>query len=448
MFACGPSSHRVVTFSMESSRYASPRLVACHECDALYRLRPLRPGEHSDCKRCGSRLAGRRKNGVQRAAAFFLGGAVLFFVANFFPFLSVDAGGQKNTVRLSTAVSELAVDGGLGVAFGVAFFLLVAPLVLVVGNLYILLPLLAGRSAPGSARVARFVRTMEEWAMVEVFFVGVLVSLLKLGALATLGFGVGFWALLAFVPCIAAARSILARHELWARLAAAAHTPSPSTDVPHSDRPSAAARGLACCHACGSVAPVSGDRHDNCPRCNAALHLRKQDSVARTFALTVASLLLYFPAMFLPIMAVGGIQGTEANTILGGVVTFWHHGSYLVAAIIFTASVLIPVAKLIALFWLCFVTRAQRKRQPTEADAITVTKVYRLTELVGRWSMVDVFVVAVLVATVQLGGLMQIRPGGAALAFAGVVVLTMLAALSYDPRLVWDRVTSPEESLA
>ena len=430
---------------MKSSRYASPRLVACHECDSLYRLRPLRPGEHSDCTRCGSRLAGRRKNGVQRAAAFFLGGAVLFFVANFFPFLSVDAGGQQNTVRLWTAVSQLAADGGLGIAVGVAFFLLVAPLIFVIGNLYVLLPLLAGRSAPGSARVARFVTTMEEWAMVEVFFVGALVSLLKLGALAKLGFGAGFWALLVFVPCIAAARSILARHELWARLAAAARTSSPSADVAHSDLPSAAARGLACCHACGLVTPSSAH---HCPRCHAALHLRKTDSVARTFALTAASLLLYFPANFLPIMEVGGIQGTESNTILGGVVTFWHHGSYLVAAIIFTASVLIPVAKLIALFWLCHVTRARRKRPPTNADALTVTKVYRLTELVGRWSMVDVFVVAVLVATVQLGGLMQIRPGGAALAFAGVVVLTMLAALSYDPRLVWDRVVSPEKSPA
>ncbi len=370
---------------------------------------------------------------------------MLFFVANFFPFLSVKAAGQENTIQLWTAVSTLAEGGGLGVAVAIAFFLLLAPLIFVLGNLYILLPLLVGRSAPGSARIARFVTAIEEWAMVEVFFVGVLVSLLKLSALAKLEFGAGFWALLIFVPCIAAARSTLDRHELWARLAAASRTSRPPAEVPHSNLPSAAARRLACCHTCGSVAPTSG-HHDPCPRCRAPLHLRKPDSITRTFALTFASLLLYFPANLLPIMAIGGIQGNKVNTILGGVITFWHHGSYLVAGIIFTASVLIPVAKLIALFWLCYTTRAQRTLPPTQADALTATKVYRLTELVGRWSMVDVFVVAVLVAAVQLGGLMQIRPGGAALAFAGVVVLTMLAALSYDPRLVWDRTTAPENS--
>jgi len=382
---------------------------------------------------------------VQRATALFLGGAVLFGVAIFCPFLTVGAGGQGNTVHLWTAISQLAEEDGVGVAMAVALFLIVAPLILVLGNLYLLLPLLLGKAAPGSSKVARAVTTMEEWAMVEVFFVGVLVALLKLGSLAKLGYGEGFWALLAFVPCITAARSVLERHELWARLSAAADFHRPQSHVPPSDLPSAAARGLACCHTCGSVA-TAASHHSPCPRCSTSLHLRKPSSLARTLALTVASLLLYFPANLLPIMDVSGIKGTGASTILGGVVTFWHHGSYLVAAIIFTASVLIPVAKLIALFWLCHITKAQRKRPPTNADALAATKVYRLTELVGRWSMVDVFVVAVLVATVQFSGVMQIRPGGAALAFAGVVVLTMLAALSYDPRLVWDRATPDENS--
>lgn len=194
------------------------------------------------------------------------------------------------------------------------------------------------------------------------------------------------------------------------------------------DPASAAASGLALCHACGRVEPVTLER---CPRCTAHLHLRTPESLQRTLALTFASLLLYFPANLLPILKVESITGAQANTIVGGVIQFWQTGDYPVAIIIFCASVMIPVLKIISLLWLCLAARLGR-------HPLAMTRIYRVTEVIGRWSMVDVFVVAILVAVVQLGSVITIHPGPAAVSFASVVVLTMLAAISFDPRLIWD----------
>lgn len=192
--------------------------------------------------------------------------------------------------------------------------------------------------------------------------------------------------------------------------------------------PTAASRGLASCGSCGKLQPV---RAGHCARCGARLSLRKPRSLQRTWALTIAAAVLYLPANLLPIMRANGIAGGGENTILGGVVEFWGMGAYPIAIVIFTASVVIPLLKLIAIILLC---RAAR----TGGNPRVMTRVFRVTEMVGRWSMIDVFVVAILVAVVQFGNLMSIEPGPAALAFAGVVGLTMLAAISFDPRLVWD----------
>ncbi len=191
---------------------------------------------------------------------------------------------------------------------------------------------------------------------------------------------------------------------------------------------SAAARGQALCDVCALVSPVKEGR---CPRCDSRLHLRLRDSLQRTWALTIAATILYFPANLLPVLRVDSVTGDSASTIVGGVIQFWQQADYPVAIIIFTASVMIPVLKIFSIVTLCFAARSGRRPQ-------RMTKLYRVTEFIGRWSMVDVFVVAILVAVVQLGSTISIHPGAAALSFAGVVVLTMLAAMSFDPRLIWD----------
>jgi paraquat-inducible protein A len=170
----------------------------------------------------------------------------------------------------------------------------------------------------------------------------------------------------------------------------------------------------------------------HCPRCHAPLHLRKPDSLQRTIALTIGAVVLYFPANLLPVLQVEStLQGTRQSTIVGGVVQFWQSGDYPVALIIFIASVMIPILKILSIAVLCLGARSGRWPR-------ALTRLYRVTDYVGRWSMVDVFVVAILVGVVQLGSVMTINAGEGALAFAGVVLLTIFAAHSFDPRLIWD----------
>ena len=201
---------------------------------------------------------------------------------------------------------------------------------------------------------------------------------------------------------------------------------------------SAASRGLALCHVCGMVSPVDERR---CPRCDGALHLRLRNSLQRTWALTLGALLLYFPANLLPVLKVESFTGDSQNTIMGGVIQFWQQADYPVAIIIFVASVMIPVLKIISIVALCLAARSGHSPRG-------MSRLYRITEFIGRWSMVDIFVVAILVAVVQLGSTISIHPGAGALSFAAVVILTMFAAMSFDPRLIWDaaaRSDQPEE---
>ncbi len=199
----------------------------------------------------------------------------------------------------------------------------------------------------------------------------------------------------------------------------------------------AAAAGLAACHTCRKVTPATVD---HCPRCGAALHLRMTDSLPRTTALLITAAILYVPANVLPIMTTDQLGRAIDSTILGGVVLLWKLGSYPVASVIFIASVLVPLGKMLALAVLCWSVFTGDVTRPRERAVL-----YRVTEIVGRWSMVDVFVVAILVALIQLGGFLSIRPGSAALTFCGVVMITMLAAESFDPRLIWDRLGSPDD---
>jgi len=200
---------------------------------------------------------------------------------------------------------------------------------------------------------------------------------------------------------------------------------------------SAASRGLASCHTCMRLAPA--ELH-HCPRCGSGLHLRKEHSLQRTLALLITATILYIPANLYPIMHTDQLGKTEPSTILGGVVLLIHLGSVPIAAVIFIASVMVPLGKLMALYYLVFTVHIGRKVGQRQHSVM-----YRITELIGKWSMIDVFVVAILVALVHLGGLLVIRPGIAAVSFAGVVIVTIIAAESFDPRLMWDELDNNDD---
>lgn len=189
------------------------------------------------------------------------------------------------------------------------------------------------------------------------------------------------------------------------------------------------ARGLQGCPICTSVG--SADKV-HCAGCGATLHAGWAESIQQTWAWLLTSAMLYLPANFLPITYTLYFGKETESTILGGVVKFWEHGDRPIAIIIFTASVLVPLGKMVVLAWMCLSVQLGSSFALRQK-----TILYRITEYIGRWSMIDVFVVGILVALIQLGNIMTVRPGIAAVAFAGMVVTQMLAAASFDPRLLW-----------
>ena len=196
--------------------------------------------------------------------------------------------------------------------------------------------------------------------------------------------------------------------------------------------PTGRALGLLSCECCGLVSEAAGGAA-RCPRCQFALHASKPDSLQRCAAYITAATVLYIPANVLPIISTASfVSGREQHTILGGIVELWKSGSWELSAIVFIASIAVPILKILALALL--VATAQRRSRWRQIERASL---YRLLETVGHWSMLDVFVVVLLVGMVRFGALANVEPSAGLLAFGAVVVLTMLASSSFDPRLIW-----------
>jgi paraquat-inducible protein A len=196
--------------------------------------------------------------------------------------------------------------------------------------------------------------------------------------------------------------------------------------------------GLTSCHCCQLLVRMpaaSPHSRARCPRCGSLVHLRKPDSLARTWALVIAAVIFYVPANLLPITHVTSLGHVQSDTIMSGVIYFIQSGSWPIALVIFVASVFVPLLKLVILVYLLVSVRRRSRWRPRDRS-----KLYRITEVIGRWSMVDIFVVTILVALVHLGALASIEAGPGALYFAAVVVITMFAAMTFDPRLIWDNL--------
>jgi paraquat-inducible protein A len=192
--------------------------------------------------------------------------------------------------------------------------------------------------------------------------------------------------------------------------------------------------GLVACDTCGNPHRTELTKSPlTCTRCGSSMNFRKRNSINRTWALVIAAYVLLIPANLMPVMATGSLFGTEKDTIFGGVVFLWTSNSQILAIILFCASIVIPIAKLISLTFLLISVQLHSEWKPHFR-----AKLYRVVEAIGRWSMIDVYVATMLTALVQFGDLMSIRAGPGAIAFASVVVLTIFAAKSFDPRLIWD----------
>jgi paraquat-inducible protein A len=403
---------------------ATVQIIACHDCGLLHHMRALPKGGAAACTRCGAVLFRRKVNSIDRALMLTFAALVLFVIANSFPFLTFELEGRSTTSTLVTGVLMLYQDAMWPLAVLVLGVTILVPLAKFLATAYVLLPLRLNRRPWGLARVFRAVEIMHPWAMMEVFLLGVVVAYVKLSDLAQLELGIALFAFVALILVMIAAEVALEPREVWDRLgrqAAASSLTGKDSD------------SLVGCHACDQVCRLTRGGHAHCPRCGAALHRRKPHSLARTWALLIAACILYIPANLLPVMTVTSFGRGEPDTILSGVKTLIAAGMWPVAILVFFASITVPVLKIVALIFL--LTSVQRGSRWRPRDR---TVLYRLVESVGRWSMVDIFMISILVALVNLGAIASIVPGPGAIAFASVVILTMIAAMTFDPRLIWD----------
>jgi paraquat-inducible protein A len=199
--------------------------------------------------------------------------------------------------------------------------------------------------------------------------------------------------------------------------------------------------GIMICAECHELNKVTADTDNpTCSRCGAQVHPRSPNSLVRTWALLITAAILYIPANVLPIMTVNSLGQGDPSTIMSGVIQLMQHGMYPIAAVVFVASILVPTFKLIGLGLLLF---SVQRRLPMSARQRML--MYRFIEFIGRWSMLDIFVIAILVAVVNFGRLASVEANLGAVAFATVVILTMLAAITFDPRLIWDNTESDND---
>lgn len=409
-------------------------LLRCPDCDLLQALPPLPRGGTARCRRCRAVLRRRRSHGPTNAYLLTLAAAPLFLVANLFPFLVLDLPGGKQSSRLlSASWSLLAHDMPV---VGLLVFLLVflAPATVLVVDLLVLGPLSHGRRLPVAARLFRWAEHVRPWAMLDVYLLGIIVAYVKLRDMADIVFGPGFFAFLGTLLLLVGADAVREPGQVWERFG----------------RQTRAALGalrtlgdLVSCHTCLQLLrlrDVAPDHRLRCPRCGGTVHRRQPASVTRAWAYLVAAVALYLPANILPVMTVTFLGKTQSDTILSGVHELALAGMWPLAVLVFFASFVVPIMKMIGLAYLLLSIRFG-----WHAGRRARTRLHRLITYVGRWSMIDVFVVGLLAALVTAGSIAAIRPELGAAAFALVVVLTMLASESFDARLIWDAAGEADE---
>lgn len=404
-------------------------LVACPHCNLIHQFVALHRGQSAACQRCGTRLHDTHAEKLDFPLAFALAGAVVFVLMWFFPLLSLSLQGPVVDTTLPGAVGALYRQGLWALTILVAWAALIAPGLMIATKLYVLFPMRQNRVPVGFVWVMRGIRHLQMWSMVEVFMLGVLVSLVKLDKVGEAHAAIGTWLCVALMLLVTSLENMFDSRCLWARYARLQAAQAGGTAPCAVQGRETRAAKLCVCKECGLICH---EHVAECPRCHSTLHAAHRNSQSRCLALLLASLVLYFPANLLTMMETTSAFDVQNDTIISGVVYLWRNGSPDLAIIVFVASVVVPLLKILVLGMLLACVKWRWPIPPHQQG-----RLYRLIEVIGKWSMLDLFVLALLCALVDFGPLASVRVGPAANAFGAVVVLTMLAASAFDPHLIW-----------
>lgn len=398
--------------------------ILCPQCDLLVEIPAISVGQKAKCPRCHTTLTSRWKEPRRWPIGYAVSALFMLLLANLFPFVNMRVAGLGSEVTLIQIPQVLVSENYASMA---SLFMIVVQLLPAICMLSIIILCMDTRlSTLWKVSIARTLFRLKAWCMVEIFLAGVLVSFVKLMAYGDVGVGTSFIPYVLFCLLQLRAFQCTDRYWLWQQV-----EPAPRPNQLLRIGESGLSQGLRSCQCCMAILPVE---QLLCSRCETKGHARRKNSVQWTMALLVTSILLYIPANLLPIMITQVLGTPMPSTIMAGVILLWSEGSYPVSMVILIASILVPTLKMIAIGWLCWDASSNKA-----IDRERLHVIYEVVEFVGRWSMIDVFVIAVLSALVRMGQLMSIYPDIGALLFAGVVILTMFAAMIFDPRLIWDR---------
>ena len=400
----------------------------------LFQIAPvLDPDTRCDCLRCGMTLRRARSNPLSRGLALNFAGLILFVIVWTAMLMKVSTAGIMHGTTLISGPNELVRQGLWPLALAVGFTTGLAPAIRFVGLIYVLVGVGLPQPLPYLRNVFRFVRRINIWAMLEVLLLGVFVAYTKLGALVQMEIGPAVYALGLLTVVVVWADIVLVPDAVWEAIerTGQTHAPMPAERLTF-PRP-----GAVGCESCGLVS-VPDEHEHHCPRCGAALHARRPNSLNRTWAFIIAGAILYIPANYYPVLTVIQAGAGQPSTILGGVEELLSSQMYPLALLVFFASILVPVFKLIGLAMMLMATMVVTTVTGARFMLPQRTRLYYIVAWIGRWSMVDIFMESLLGALVQFGTLVTIQPGVGAIAFCSVVLLTIFAAECFDPRLMWD----------
>ncbi len=407
-----------------------PNWRECRDCGLFQRLPEVGNGEAAICARCDALLRRVSAHSLLFARLNAVAAAILFALALALPLGELHILGRTDVASLFSGPYMLRKDGLPLLAVVVIITLVVMPAAKLAIELTVLFGICAARPPRWLAWLFGWLPHISPWAMVEVFLLGAVVAYSRLEAIAVVDVGLAALALGGTMVAIVATDATLDSEAIWQRLEAGRPRPE------RTSRPASAT--LIGCTECRRV--THAEAGDRCSRCRHPLSMRK-GGLGRAWALLLAAAFLYIPANVLPVMTVKRMESGVPTTILHGVVELAENHLWPLALLVLLASIVIPIFKLLSLVIILVMTH--RRSSSLLAGR---TRLFRFVRFVGRWSMIDIFMLSVLVGVVRFGAIASVLPGMGAMAFCAVVVLTMAVTELFDPRLMWDAAGREEEA--
>lgn len=407
--------------------------ILCDQCDMVVDIPHIAKAHKANCPRCDRRL--KYYDPYSNKLALVFGGCALFLFILGCRFYLVDIRifGNVTNITVPYISSVLAADKYFSLSLIFVAFVLLFP------ALCLVCVLLLCTRVPLPKRIKVIclviVNKLQSWCMPEIFLAGVLVSFVKLDNYGDVGINLSFFPFCLFIILEIQTLSYFNPVPFWDKIASP-HLMKKPIEAGKTGQQ----QHLRLCRCCHGILPVE---LRICPRCYERGHLRIDKSIQWTLALLVTATILYIPANVYAVLKTLFVGGISDATILDGISYMWQDGDYPIAIIIFTASILIPVLKILALFWLCYFSTYARCE--SEQDCLRMSTIYNIVEFIGRWSMIDIFVVSVTSTLVRNGEIISVYPEIGAIFFATVVITTIFASKKYDPRLIWDTMKCSQE---